>query len=394
MDVRLIHQFERRLALDPNFNKRGRKPKSLQEKKREQQQQKQQRAKARVVALLPSDDEDDSSDDDEVVIKGSPKKSKSKSGSQKKKNNVPYISQTLSGRTPKPPERYQEKETTKSSRQRHKSNSQKFNNSSSSSKKDSSFATSDDDDFEAGETVDLYDRIKASSRSKHHSSSSNATTASPISPALSTGSSSGSKKGKIGITIKKSPNADRPFETTLLCDDDDSEEEEEGREAGGSSNSTKMGEKLDEEDETEEEEIDDDETDDAYERFRYSLVHGENADSTPGSSVAPTAITKKRPLSSDDLAAAGDPKLGQGQPQVNLKKMCSATSRDLVLSSTIIESDSEYETEEIIELREWYPPDYWKSSLAQEISLTDVTVNDFTVTLTESRRSEGFFKEL
>ena len=147
-----------------------------------------------------------------------------------------------------------------------------------------------------------------------------------------------------------------------------------------------------EEDETEEEEIDDDETDDDYERFKDSLIHDEDPSSTiPGSS---TAKKRKHPQPATQAGTTAEDLQLCRKPHVNLKKMCSATSRDLVLSSTIIESDYEYETEEIIELREWYPPDYWKSSLNQEISLTDVTVNDFTVTLTESRRSEGFFKEL
>jgi hypothetical protein len=47
-----------------------------------------------------------------------------------------------------------------------------------------------------------------------------------ISPALSVGSNS-SRKGKVGITIKKSPNSDRTFETSLLGGDDSDEEEEE-----------------------------------------------------------------------------------------------------------------------------------------------------------------------
>ena len=84
-----------------------------------------------------------------------------------------------------------------------------------------------------------------------------------------------------------------------------------------------------------------------------------------------------------------------------------------------IESDSEYETEEVYELREWYPPDYWKSnnfninnaniSLSnlnhlrkkeeekknkKQVCLTDVTVDDLTITMMESQTGQGFFKKV
>ena len=60
--------------------------------------------------------------------------------------------------------------------------------------------------------------------------------------------------------------------------------------------------------------------------------------------------------------------------------------------SDLFESDSEYEFEEIVELCEWYPPDFWKSKSksANKVRLTDVTVNDLTVTMRESK-SSGFF---
>ena len=61
--------------------------------------------------------------------------------------------------------------------------------------------------------------------------------------------------------------------------------------------------------------------------------------------------------------------------------------------SDLFESDSEYEFEEIVELCEWYPPDFWKSKSksANKIRLTDVTVNDLTVTMRESKSGSGFF---
>ena len=59
--------------------------------------------------------------------------------------------------------------------------------------------------------------------------------------------------------------------------------------------------------------------------------------------------------------------------------------------------DSEYEIEEVYELREWYPPDFWRSKDQDNndrVCQTDVTADDLTVTMLESRVSDGFFKAL
>ena len=50
------------------------------------------------------------------------------------------------------------------------------------------------------------------------------------------------------------------------------------------------------------------------------------------------------------------------------------------------ESESEDEFEEVSERVEWIPPD-----VAAKVIVTDVTVDNFTVTLRESERPEGFF---
>lgn len=50
--------------------------------------------------------------------------------------------------------------------------------------------------------------------------------------------------------------------------------------------------------------------------------------------------------------------------------------------------ESEEEEEEIDELVEWIPPD-----CSAKVIVTDVTVDDFTVTLRESERPEGFFSQ-
>ena len=59
--------------------------------------------------------------------------------------------------------------------------------------------------------------------------------------------------------------------------------------------------------------------------------------------------------------------------------------------------DSDYEVEEVYELREWYPPDFWRSKDQDKndrVCQTDVTADNLTVTMLESRVSDGFFKAL
>ena len=107
--------------------------------------------------------------------------------------------------------------------------------------------------------------------------------------------------------------------------------------------------------------------------------------------------------------------------------MASATnhSNANLRNYALVESDSEYETEEVYELREWYPPDYWKSNnfidnltnstqtsnlnhlrrkeeegnnnnnkSRKQVCLTDVTVDDLTITMMEGQSEQGFFKTL
>ena len=57
------------------------------------------------------------------------------------------------------------------------------------------------------------------------------------------------------------------------------------------------------------------------------------------------------------------------------------------LDEELFTSDEE-EEEEVDELVEWIPPD-----VVAKITVTDVTVDDFTVTLRESERPEGFFSQ-
>ena len=55
-------------------------------------------------------------------------------------------------------------------------------------------------------------------------------------------------------------------------------------------------------------------------------------------------------------------------------------------------SEEEYE-EEVEQLTEWFPPDLgWVRHVNHDaVIVTDVTVNDMTVTMRESKQPEGFF---
>jgi len=57
------------------------------------------------------------------------------------------------------------------------------------------------------------------------------------------------------------------------------------------------------------------------------------------------------------------------------------------------DSYSEEEVEEEVEqLTEWFPPDLgWVRVNHDAVVVTDVTVNDMTVTMRESKQPEGFF---
>ncbi len=364
LDPRLIEIFERKqAALDAaNGGRRGRKPRSWNDKQRTTTAKKKKKG-------------DESAD----VKKKEPPK-------------VPYILPTLSGRTPKPPERYQEEEVTAAAnrRQRHKSKQ--------SSQRDSD--SSDED------TLDEVTKLKTSGDKLSDRAGSLPT--SPISPLSSSSSGTKVARGKIGITIKKSPNSDRTFQTVLLGghDDDDDDEEEDDDDDD---------EEEDEEEDDGEEDIDDDE-EDAYESFKSSLlehsISREESDVSSSSSASP--IPSQRPPSTYYSPPQFEQKLTpiKKGPTITLNKVTlgpkkrrklspSPPPSPLLLETTKLpESDSEFEYEELVELREWFPPDLWKSKLdiespaSKEVQLTDVTAREMTVTLKESRTREGFFNKV
>jgi len=71
----------------------------------------------------------------------------------------------------------------------------------------------------------------------------------------------------------------------------------------------------------------------------------------------------------------------------------SSDTSDPASSDSSSESESEYEVEEIFQLKEWFPPDYGGHAGGHDVTVTDVTVNNCTVTMIESRTSDGFFKK-
>lgn len=259
LDSRLIQQYHRKLALEPTANRRGRKPKTY----------------------YSSNDHSSADDEEDDGNSNSLQHRKRK----RKKKEQSFILPTQSGRTPRPPERYEEKDERKRP---------------SSARKDV-----DSSDSEKGKKAALKVTISPSSNVSSSSSSNNPL----ISPIASYPSD---KKGKIGITIKKSPNSDRSFETCLLFDED----------------------------------------------------------------VLPPRFSNK------DQHKLKEPKLA-------LTKVDSLEKKDEAYS------DPEYITEEIYELREWFPPDFWKANLpkSDDIFVADVRIDGLTVTMRESRKSDGFFKE-
>ena len=147
---------------------------------------------------------------------------------------------------------------------------------------------------------------------------------------------------------------------------------------------------ADDSDESMSEDLDEDDEDE-YENFKSSLLdHALTRESVQAHKNS-TKESRKKKRSYDPQF---DHKL-KNKATVSLQKIesskhgYSGSLSDMFLD----DSDSEYELEEIVELCEWYPPDFWRSNSKHEskIRLTDVTVNDLTVTMRESKSGNGFF---
>lgn len=367
LDPRLIHQYERKLVFQQMSgankpgpkNKPGRKPKD------------------KTAATDEKKKNNEESDD---------------TNSEDDKKAEPYMLQTLSGRTPKPPERYAEKrkkkkKADKEKKKKEKRESKAAESSSSkptirvsigdsnrmfSSESSSGGDSDDDEDNDEDEdsrpskpkktfsTVKLYGRKGYDNDSSSSSMSSDSSPSPTLKASTLTSSASSTSKAKIGIKIKKSPDSSRPFETKLLS---------------GSSFARKDSSDDDDDDSN------NDDSDIEVIINTSRLSNGDKRKSIFGLSRVPAAGSKEK-LSKFDLLTQGMT-LADGKDEKNKNKESS--------------SDSEYETEEVYELREWYPPDFWRAKdqdNANRVCQTDVTANNLTVTMLESRVCDGFFKAL
>ncbi len=381
LDPRLIHQFERKLALQAMAGGGGsaNKPKP---------KEKSDGAKGGDSSSKKKDSDDDSSEEDNN------KKAK------------PFMLQTLSGRTPKPPERYAEKRKKKKkekstpSSEPSKKKSSSVSTTPSSSKLNSSAtptgsklgiksrldrmfsseSSSEDDSDDDSDREVITKSPSASSRPKktfktfklagrkgydnYSSSSSSSSSSSPTSPTPKSGTSSSSSK--IGIKIKKSPNSEgghgsSNFETKLLFKHKDSSDDDDSSEESTDSEVTINRDRL------------------------STNVNGLKRKSIFESSRFGSKVPKVTLSKFDQLVGNTE------------STTTSASTAKTKKDEKPADSDSDYEIEEVYELSEWYPPDFWRSKFQDNVDRvchTDVTANDLTVTMLESRVCDGFFKEL
>ena len=382
LDPRLIQQYERKMVFQSfQTNKPGRKPK---EKVKEDTKKK-------------NESEDTNSED------------------EKKKKAEPFMLQTLSGRTPKPIQRYAEKrKKSKKADKKEKTDSKSeagesgSPTSSTSPKKtksltntttsgktkttivsltsdrmfssESSSSSDDSDNEQPPRSKKTFMTVKLTGRKGYddlNDSSSDSSSPSP-SPTYKSSSISPNSEAKIGITIKKSPNS---YETKPLSgsifqrvqNDDTSDEDMDSSDSEVTINTSRLsnGEAA--------EAI-------AAAAKRKSIFGLSRIPAMPKVTLSKfDLLTQSRDTKKAIPAEDKKPEVMEDKPEVV----------EAVVGDE--DSDSEYETEEVYELREWYPPDFWRSKdqdSANRICQTDVTANNLTVTMLESRVCDGFFKAL
>jgi len=206
------------------------------------------------------------------------------------------------------------------------------------------------------------------------------------------------KKAKIGVTIKKSPNSDRTFESRLL----DQELET-------------LGKRMDLGVDSESDSVDMEDDSSKKEAMKKSIFIKRNSgehSSSGGASKNPSGENSPNSGHGKTSFTIGTPKTttsgflkrksaetnGNESSFRNLSNKAihdSAGESSSPASESSSGEESEYEIEEIYQLTEWYPPDHWRSRepINENISVTDVTVNNKTVTMVESRTSDGFFQK-
>eukprot|EP00092_Neocalanus_flemingeri_P010552 GFUD01011368.1.p1 GENE.GFUD01011368.1~~GFUD01011368.1.p1 ORF type:complete len:552 (-),score=188.52 GFUD01011368.1:167-1822(-) len=237
-------------------------------------------------------------------------------------------------------------------------------------------------------------------------------------------SKDGTKKAKIGITIKKSPNSDRTFESRLLDQEFD--------------NMSIKNKILDIGFESEAESVVSEDDLVKKEEMKKSIFMKRKSSESvsPRSAVAeevkpasnvlgtktsssdtntlkvvmnnnPFAFTHAKKATNDIIQneILNKEIMKRKSEEMNLKPKSPVVERSVPVSFTSSdsspdpsssesssESESEYEIEEIYQLKEWFPPDLKKAD-TDNVTVTDVTINNHTVTLVESRTSAGLFRK-
>jgi len=206
--------------------------------------------------------------------------------------------------------------------------------------------------------------------------------ASGLSPDQKTGEyrEDGTKKAKIGIAIKKSPNSDRSFESRLL--DQDQEEPP----------VVLKNKRLDVCMESESDSVASEDDAGKKEEMKRSIFMKRKSDENKNDSHK-----RSNPFTFKDTKKIAAEILERKKEEMKLtpaiakqklggRKTDSAGESSEPSTDSSTEDESEYEIEEIYQLKEWYPPDHWKSA-SQNGNLPEVNTN--TVTMIESRTSSG-----
>jgi len=224
------------------------------------------------------------------------------------------------------------------------------------------------------------------------------------------------KKAKIGITIKKSPNSDRTFESRLL----DSEFEDQQstpviknkmldlKAVDSESDSVASEDDLGKKEEMKRSIFMKRKSDESSSSLSPRSASPSKSHSPSKSSAFSFSSTKKatndiikNEILKNEIAKRKSEELSS-QPRVPKVKPSatkgSAGESTGPSSSSSSDSDgdeeSEYEIEEIYQLQEWYPPDHWRSGATAGSGgpggTMEVTANNCTVTMVESRSSNGF----
>jgi len=449
LDPRLISQYQKRVALEAHYGKQedrrsipvGPGSTSTDKKKKSPPAKKPGSGGGSASTSVDKSSSGGSKSSGKKAKDGQGSSS-SDSESDKEVKQKPFMSQTLSGRTPKPIARYAEKKP-KKKKQRHASNNHGGGSGGSSGKrlkepvvpplssKVTKLLDSSDSEDEDGTEDDADLVIQATPLGNNKTSGGqkplHVLTPGSAQQSQADSHSPGSGGKKIGITIKKSSPSNNSanrvsFQTSLLSqsddeevvgldDDDDSDvqlkiatpgatssdDSSSDSDAGGGGGGKK-----------------DSSSSDSEIQFKASPHKNESSDSKKKRKKK----DKKRKSPSSTVATAAKAIVNEAKkPKVTLTVFNPAvvpsspnSTKDLSslpasksVAARVTESDSEYETEEVYELQEWYPPDFYRAPENEEkkggpesagnktIFLTDVTVDDVTITLLESTSQEKLF---